>query len=47
MGPKKYNKFHKKYYDPNWNKKPLMFDPNDILNKKRNNFRVNVKKKLV
>ncbi len=44
MGSKRYNKFHKKYYDPNWNKKPLMFDPNDILNKKRNNFKVNVKK---
>ena len=44
MGSKKYNKFHKKYYDPNWNKKPLMFDPNDILAKKRNNFKVNVKK---
>ena len=44
MGSKRYNKFHKKYYDPNWNKKPLMFDPNDILNKRRNNFRVNVKK---
>ena len=44
MGSKKYNKFHKKYYDPNWNKKPLIFDPNDILAKKRNNFKVNVKK---
>ena len=44
MGSRIFNKYHKKYYDPNWNKKPNIFDPNDVLAKKRNNFRVNVKK---
>ena len=44
MGSRIFNKYHKKYYDPDWNKKPNIFDPNDVLAKKRNNFRVNVKK---
>ncbi len=44
MGCKIFNKYHKKYYDPEWNKRPMLFDPNEILSKKRNNFRVNVKK---
>ena len=44
VGSKIFNKFHKKYYDPDWNKKPSIFDPNEVLSKKRNNFKVNVKK---
>ena len=44
MGSKLYNKYHKKYYDPNWNKRPIIFDPSDLLAKKRNNFKINVKK---
>ncbi len=44
MGSKIFNKYHRKYYDPEWNKRPMLFDPNDILSKKRNNFKVNVKK---
>ena len=44
MGSKIFNKYHKKYYDLEWNKRPMLFDPNDILSKKRNNFKVNVKK---
>ena len=44
MGNKTFKKFHKKYYDPEWNKRPSIFDPNDVLSKKRNNFKINVKK---
>lgn len=44
MGSKLYNKYHKKYYDPNWNKRPIIFDPSDLLAKKKNNFKINVKK---
>ena len=44
VGSKIFNKFHKKYYDPEWNKRPSIFDPNEVLSKKRNNFKVNVKK---
>ena len=40
----KYIKFHKKYYDSEWNKRLPIFDPSEILAKKRNNFRINVKK---
>ena len=44
LGSKKYIKFHKKYYDSEWNKRLPIFDPSDILAKKRNNFKINVKK---
>ena len=44
MGSRIFNKYHKKYYDPEWNKRPMLFDPSDILSRKRNNFKVNVKK---
>ncbi len=44
LGSNKYIKFHKKYYDSEWNKRLPIFDPSDILAKKRNNFKINVKK---
>lgn len=44
LGSDKYLKFHKKYYDSEWNKRLPIFDPSEILAKKRNNFRINVKK---
>lgn len=44
LGSSKYLKFHKKYYDSEWNKRLPIFDPSEILAKKRNNFRINVKK---
>ena len=44
LGSSKYIKFHKKYYDSEWNKRLPIFDPTEILSKKRNNFRINVKK---
>lgn len=44
LGSNKYVKFHKKYYDSEWNKRLPIFDPSEILAKKRNNFRINVKK---
>ena len=44
LGSNKYIKFHKKYYDPEWNKRLPIFDPTEILAKKRDNFRINVKK---
>ena len=44
LGSKKYIKFHKKYYDSEWNKRLPIFDPSEILAKKRNNFRIYVKK---
>tara|TARA_B100001248_G_C27393520_1_gene463904 strand:+ start:2276 stop:3157 length:882 start_codon:yes stop_codon:yes gene_type:complete len=44
MGSRIFNKYHKKYYDPEWNKRPMLFDPSDVLSRKRNNFKVNVKK---
>jgi hypothetical protein len=44
LGCNKYLKFHKKFYDPSWNKKLPIFDPGSILSKKRNSARINVKK---
>jgi len=44
LGCSKYLKFHKKYYDSEWNKRLPLFDPSEILAKKRNNYRINIKK---
>ena len=44
MGSKRYNKYHKKKYDNNWNKKVPLFDPNMALRKKRNNVNLIVEK---
>ena len=44
LGSNKYIKFHKKHYDSEWNKRLPIFDPSEILAKKRNNIRINVKK---
>ena len=44
MGSKRYNKYHKKKYDNNWNKKVPLFNPNSILRKKRNNINLIVEK---
>jgi hypothetical protein len=44
LGCNKYLKFHKTYYNENWNKKLPMFDPNDILSKKRNSMKLIIEK---
>lgn len=44
LGCNKYLKFHKKYYDSEWNKRLPLFDPSEILAKKKNNLRINIKK---
>ena len=43
LGSSKYIKYHKKYYDSEWNKRLPIFDPTEILLKK-NSFKINVKK---
>jgi hypothetical protein len=44
VGCRKFHKFHEKSYDSNWNKRLEVFNPADLIVKKRNNLRVLVEK---
>ena len=44
VGSKKYIKYHKTKYDPEWNKRLTTFDPSTLLKGKKNNIRVSVVK---
>ena len=44
IGCNKFKKFHDKSYDDEWNKRLEVFNPADLISKKRNNLRVMVDK---
>jgi len=44
MGSKKYKKYHKQYYDNQWNKKLKTFNPDSLLTRKKNKCKVIVEK---
>ena len=44
IGSNKYNKYHKRSYDKDWDKKLAVFDPSSILAKKRNSLRLVIDK---
>lgn len=44
MGSKKYKKFHKKYYDRNWDKRIEVFDPSSLGIKKKNTSKLIIEK---
>lgn len=44
MGSKKYKKFHKKYYDRNWDKRIEVFDPSSLGAKRKNTSKLIIEK---
>ena len=44
IGSRKYNKYHKRSYDKEWDKRVAVFDPSSALSKKRNSLRLIVDK---
>jgi hypothetical protein len=44
VGCRKFHKFHQESYDSNWNRRLEVFNPADLIVKKRNNLRVLVEK---
>jgi hypothetical protein len=44
IGTNKYIKYHKKYYDKEWNRRLPLFDPAEALSKKRNSIKLIVEK---
>ena len=44
LGCNKYHRYHKSSYNADWNKKLQVFDPSELLSKKRNNVRLTIEK---
>lgn len=44
LGCNKFRKYHNKAYDLEWNKRLDVFNPNDLISKRKNNIRVSVEK---
>jgi hypothetical protein len=44
IGSKRYKKYHKKYYDSDWNKRIDVFDPSSLLTRNKNKINLTIEK---
>jgi len=44
LGCNKYKRYHKEHYDKEWNRRLPIFDPGDMIAKKRNNIKLIIEK---
>ena len=44
LGSRKFKRYHKRYYDTEWNKRLPLFDPSMMLSKRKNNIKLIIEK---